>query len=219
MNQPRLLARSVRVAPMLDTENDHLARILRGPVQHAVGAATGRPDPDELAAERFADAMRVADQRGGEELDHGAGDRLGQALGECAGRGRRDDELVVQCMYAGPGIRMDCCTSTAARTGLSSTARTTESITLECWSRWFQTTAIRNPSSSSFRGVHELLPRLPHLSQDASVAQGNLAFVVGSRRRSIPTMVVLPVYQESDPLRRRVLVSDRELRWKRWRRA
>jgi hypothetical protein len=80
---------------MLDAQHDHLARRLAHPVQHSGGPSPSRPDPGQVATQRFADSKRPPGQGGRQEVDDGAGDRLRKLLGRRAAGRRREDELVL----------------------------------------------------------------------------------------------------------------------------
>lgn len=84
----------VGVAAMFDAQDDDFTGFLCDPVEHAVGPAACGPDAGELAAERLADAVRIVNERGREELDDGCSDWLGKSLSKSASGGGSDDELV-----------------------------------------------------------------------------------------------------------------------------
>ena len=91
----RWSARTVDVSTVPDAHDDDLAWVVSEPVEHPVGAASGRPDPREIAAQGLADPAWPLNERSGEEIDHGPGDRLGQNVGQRPAGRWGEDELVL----------------------------------------------------------------------------------------------------------------------------
>jgi hypothetical protein len=54
----------VHIASVLDAKDDYLVSVVAQSIQHPIGSAPRGPHSGELAAQWFADAARIRDQRG-----------------------------------------------------------------------------------------------------------------------------------------------------------
>lgn len=61
---------------MVNPQDHNLAYVRPDSVEHAVGAAAGRPDAREVATQRRADALWVVEECSGDELDDGGSNRF-----------------------------------------------------------------------------------------------------------------------------------------------
>ena len=85
----------VYVTAVSDAKHSDCVPFVVDPVDDPVGAASGSEKAGEFVAEFSPDPMRCFDQRPSEELDHRGGDAFRKILGDRAGSGTGDDELVV----------------------------------------------------------------------------------------------------------------------------
>lgn len=80
---------------MIYSEDDNFASFFIESVEHAVGAAAGRPDAAEFPAQRFADPAWLRDQVRRQEVDDRRCDSFRQLVGQRPSRWRSEDEFVV----------------------------------------------------------------------------------------------------------------------------
>jgi hypothetical protein len=76
-------ARSVDVTAVSRAENNDLSPLVVNPVQNAVGATSGTPDPVQLVAERRANPPWTLPKRVSYEVNDCKRDSFGECLSDC----------------------------------------------------------------------------------------------------------------------------------------
>jgi len=79
---------------MADAENDDLSPMIINPVQNAVGATSGTPDPVQLVAERRANPTRILPKRAGDEVNHRKRDSFRECLSDYPRRWGGYDDFI-----------------------------------------------------------------------------------------------------------------------------
>jgi hypothetical protein len=82
---------AVYVATVVDPDHGDFALGLVDAVQHSVGPSARREHSLELSAQLMSDAVRVLQQRAGDQIDDGVRNGLGKLFGERSCRWSSDD--------------------------------------------------------------------------------------------------------------------------------
>lgn len=85
---------SVRIAPVVDVNDDDLLVGFVDAVPHSVLPAAGTPQPGEWWTERSTDHVGLMRQRPGDELPRWEGGRFGEGVGQGSACTRRVDDPV-----------------------------------------------------------------------------------------------------------------------------